>query len=73
MSAQSFNSGNIGTSAACYQSTFAVQGFTASNMSGRTFSINGQSNPSSLPAAVNGGYCFQVGSGGYSYAAFVTW
>jgi hypothetical protein len=74
---QSFNSGNIGTGAACYQSSYPIAGGNSSNMSGRTFTVNGQSvstnanfNP---PAKVNGGYCFQVGSGGLSYAAFTTW
>ena len=43
-------------------------------MTGRTFTINGTAFSSgTLPAKVNGGYCFQVGAGGLSYAAFVTW
>jgi hypothetical protein len=71
--AQSYNSGNIGTGAGCYESVFNVQGFTSSNMSGRTFAINGVNNPSTLPAKVNGGYCFTATSGGYSYASFGTW
>jgi hypothetical protein len=73
MSVQGYSSGNVGTNAACYQTTFPITGFTVSNQTGRTFTINGQSNPSSLPAKVNGGYCFAFGSGGYSYASFGTW
>jgi Ricin-type beta-trefoil lectin domain len=72
MSAQSFQSGNVGTAAACYQTTFPLAGFQSSNMTGRTFTINGQTT-STLPAKVNGGYCFVASAGGYSYASFSTW
>jgi hypothetical protein len=73
MGVQSFQSGNIGSNGACYQSSLPNAGFQVSNMTGRSFSINGVSNPSTLPTKINGGYCFQFGSGGFSYASFSTW
>jgi hypothetical protein len=77
MTAQSFNSGNIGTAAACYQSSFPIGGFSIANTTGRTFLVNGQvfsgSATQTLPPKTNGGYCFQATAGGYSYASFMTW
>ncbi len=72
--AQSFASGGIPTTAACYETTANLGGAQQSNMTGRTFSINGTAFTSgTLPAKVNGGYCIQVGAGGLSYATFSTW
>jgi hypothetical protein len=71
---QSFASGSIATTAACYETTASLGGAQQSNMTGRTFSINGTAFTSgTLPAKVNGGYCIQVGAGGLSYASFSTW
>jgi hypothetical protein len=71
---QSFASGSIATTAACYETTAGLGGAQQSNMTGRTFSINGTAFTSgTLPAKVNGGYCVQVGAGGLSYASFSTW
>ena len=72
--AQSFASGAIATTAACYETTASLGGAQQSNMTGRTFSINGTAFTSgTLPAKVNGGYCIQVGAGGLNYASFSTW
>ena len=73
-----YSSPNLGTAAACFQTTATLSGGGKYNMAGRTFSINGASTGSTdgsftLPAKVNGGYCFQATAGGNSYATFNTW
>jgi hypothetical protein len=74
LAAQSYQSGNLGTGAVCDQTTFPISNVIPSNMTGRTFMINGKSYSSGkLPAKVNGGYCFQATAGGYSYASFSTY
>ena len=72
-----YNSGNLGTGATCYQTTSPVTGGNCGNfLSPRALSVNGVQktcnavNWSSLPAARNGGYCFQTTAGNYSYAYF---
>jgi len=77
---ESFQSGNLGTNASCYQTTASLQGGNCGNFSGtKTLSVNGtpmtcnNQNWSSLPAKKNGGYCVSVTSGNFSYAYFTTW
>ena len=73
----SYNSGNVGAGAACYQTTASLSGGGRYNMAGRTFSINGVAMSGdgafTLPAKVNGGYCIQASAGGNDYASFNTW
>ena len=68
---------NISTNAICYESTYPLYGFNCGNMSGRTFSLNGQTitcgGNMTLPAKVNGGYCSQMSAGGTTSAYFGTW
>ncbi len=74
MSTQSFQSGSLGTAAACHQTTFPITSYTMAYMTGRTFSINGKAvpGPGPLPPKVNGGYCFQASAGGFAVASFGT-
>jgi len=72
-----YQSGALGTGAICRETTDPVAGGNCSNVAnGRTFQINGVSktcngqNWSSVPAARNGGYCVQLGTGNWSSAAF---
>jgi len=74
----SFQSGNIGTGAVCYQTTSVVHGGNCGNfVSPRTLKVNGTTEPctggnwSSLPAARNGGYCIQTTAGNQPWA-FIT-
>jgi PKD repeat protein len=76
----SYQSGNLGTSAVCYQTTSVVHGGNCSNfVSPRTLKVNGTTetcgggNWSSIPAARNGGYCMQTTTGNQSYASFALW
>jgi len=76
----SYQSGNLGTGAVCYQTTSVVHGGNCSNFaSPRTLKVNGTTescdngNWSSIPAARNGGYCIQTTSGNQSWAAFALW
>ena len=76
----SYQSGNLGTGAVCYQTTSVVHGGNCSNfVSPRTLKVNGTTeacntgNWSSIPAARNGGYCIQTTSGNQSYASFALW
>ncbi len=77
MATQSDSLTNISTNAMCYESTFPLNGFNCGNMSGRTFTLNGQvincGGNMTPPAKVNGGYCFQISSGGTTSAYFGTW
>lgn len=75
-----FNSGNLGTSLTCYQTTATINGGNCGNFaSGRALYINGTAmicnngNWSSVPAKVNGGYCVTTTAGDYSWAYFATW
>ena len=76
----SCNSGNVGATAVCYQTTGVVNGGGCSSfINGRTLSVNGVAETcdgnwsSPLPAKLNGGYCINIGAGNYSYAAFYIW
>ena len=73
----SFQSGNLGTGAVCYQTTSAVHGGNCGNfVSPRTLRVNGTTeacnagNWTSVPAAKNGGYCVQTTAGNQSFAFF---
>jgi hypothetical protein len=76
----SYQSGNLGTAAVCYQTTAALSGGNCGNfVSPRTLSVNGtmmscnNGNWSSLPPKVNGGYCVQTTAGSQAWAYFTTW
>jgi PKD repeat protein len=76
----SYQSGNLGAGAVCYQTTSVVHGGNCSNFtSPRTLKVNGTTescdngNWSSIPAARNGGYCIQTTSGNQPWAAFAVW
>jgi len=73
----SFQSGNLGTGAVCYQTTSVVHGGNCGNfVSPRTLKVNGTTEPctnsnwASVPAPRNGGYCIQTTAGNQSYAYF---
>jgi len=73
----SYQSGNLGTGAVCFQTTSPVHGGNCGNfVSPRTLKVNGttesctNTNWSSLPAARNGGYCVQTTSGNQPWAFF---
>jgi hypothetical protein len=77
-STASFQSGNLGTSATCQETTATLTGINCGNMSSRTLSINGTvvncgSTNLTAPPKVNGGYCFQTTAGGTAAAYFSTW
>jgi hypothetical protein len=74
----SYQAGALGTGAVCRETTTSLSGVNLSNITGRTFKINGTAfaadgTISALPAKVNGGYCLQATAGGLSYASFATW
>jgi ricin-type beta-trefoil lectin protein len=73
----SYQSGNLGTGAICKATYSSVTNGGMSNMDGRTFKINGVTKTGtsfgSMPAKVNGGYCFQAAAGGNTAAAFYTY
>jgi hypothetical protein len=62
---------------ACFSTTFTIQGAECTNSTG--FTVNGKAVTScggtaiTLPAKVNGGYCFQFGTSDPTYAAFTTY
>jgi hypothetical protein len=75
---ESYSSGNVGTGAACFETTASIMGGNCSNVTApRTFSVNGKEetcgqNWPSLPAKIDGGYCFQFTAGTPDYSAFAT-
>jgi subtilisin family serine protease len=76
----SYQSGNLGTGAICYETTANIYGGNCGNfVSPRTLSVNGTvqscsgGNWSSVPAKRNGGYCIQTTAGNYSWAYFTAW
>jgi hypothetical protein len=76
----SFQSGNIGTGAVCYQTTSLIHGGNCGNfVSPRTLTVNGTTescsngNWASVPAPINGGYCIRTTSGNQPWAYFTTW
>jgi nitrogen fixation protein FixH len=76
----SFQSGNLGTGAVCYQTTSVVHGGNCGNfVSPRKLSVNGVTqtcnggNWSAIPPTRNGGYCVQTTAGNYSWAYMTLW
>jgi hypothetical protein len=76
---ENYSSGNVGTGAACFETTADIQGGNCSEVPApRTFSVNGKvetcagGNWPSLPAKVDGGYCFQFSAGTPDYSSFTT-
>jgi hypothetical protein len=75
----SYQSGSIGTAAACYETTSPLQGGNCTNSGSRSFTVNGTSmsctngNWSKLPPKRAGGYCVQVAAGTPSWTAFAAW
>jgi beta-glucanase (GH16 family) len=78
-----FSSGNLGTGAACYETTANLYGGVCGNFAGdRALTVNGVAMscaadwtnwPTPLPAKRNGGYCVQTTAGDYAWAYFGTW
>ena len=78
--AVSYQSGNLGTTATCHETTVPIHGGNCGNfVSPRKLYVNGVAmncnwaNWSPLPAAKNGGYCVYTTSGNNAWAAFSTW
>jgi len=82
-SGTTYQSGNLGTTAACYEvaTTLTIQGGGCSNCTvsspARTVKINGATASNSgswtgIPAKVNGGYCIQITAGNPDYTQFYT-
>jgi len=76
----SYQSGNLGTGAVCYQTTSTLNSGNCGNfVSPRTLKVNGTtetcngSNWTTVPAKRNGGYCIQTTAGNQSYAYFTAW
>lgn len=75
---QNYNSQAIGLGAACFETTFNIQGGNCFNFAGRTLKLNGTAetcngaNWPSLPQKKNGGYCVDVSAGSNASAGFVT-
>jgi PKD repeat protein len=76
----SFQSGNLGTGAVCYQTTSVIHGGNCGNfVSPRTLQVNATTEPcnagnwASVPATRNGGYCIQTTTGNQPWAFFTTW
>ncbi|KYF62115.1 peptidase [Sorangium cellulosum] len=78
-SGPSYNSGNLGTGAVCFETTANLTGANCGNFaSGRTFEVNGTAvtcngGNITLPAKRNGGYCFEASAGNQAWAYFSTW
>jgi endo-1,4-beta-D-glucanase Y len=72
-----FQSGNLGPSARCFETTANLNGGNCSNMSSRTLTINAGAaqscNGFAYPAKRNNGYCIQVTAGSPDWASFSTW
>jgi hypothetical protein len=75
-----YNNTTLGTAEVCFQTTQSVAGGNCGNFAaGRAFTVNGVSrtcngvNWSSVPAPVNGGYCFHATAGNYAWAHLTLW
>jgi hypothetical protein len=75
-----YNSPSLGTGTVCLQTTHAVRGGNCGNFAaGRTLAVNGTvmtcngQNWTSVPAAVDGGYCFTATAGNYPWAFLTLW
>jgi len=79
-SSTNYNSPNLGTGAACYETitSYTLKGGNCNNFaSGRNLYVNGTqmncANWGTPPAPVNGGYCVYTTAGDYAWAVFATW
>ena len=71
-----YRSGNLGTGAACRETTANLSGGNCSNLGSRTLTVNSTAmnfGGWALPAKRNGGYCIQVTAGTPEYTSFETW
>jgi hypothetical protein len=71
----SFQSGPVGALEVCYETTSAVVQANCSNFTSRTLTVNTAAETCNnlnftLPARVNGGYCFHISAGSPSTASF---
>jgi hypothetical protein len=71
---------NLGTAATCHEVDGSMGGYVCGNfVDPRTFTINGTEvncvggGSGNLPAARNGGWCFEATAGDFSYAYFNTY
>jgi hypothetical protein len=78
--ALNYQSGNLGTAATCHETMGPLNGGVCGNfVNPRQLLVNGVPMNCnwtpwpSIPAAQNGGYCFQTTSGNHPWAAFATW
>ncbi|MBN2524777.1 MAG: hypothetical protein JXR76_00190 [Deltaproteobacteria bacterium] len=76
----SYQSGNLGSSATCHETSTNLSGGICGNFeSGRKLFVNGVEMACdwnthwTLPTAQNGGYCITTTDGGLDWAAFTTW
>jgi len=76
----SFQSGNLGTGATCFETSSRLfQGVTSSFDSSRTLTINGRPQPVNgnwkypMPPMRDDGYCIQISAGTNAFAAFAAW
>ncbi len=74
------NTGDLGTGATCHEVAGEIGSFVCGNfVAPRTFTVNDTmfdcptGGGGVLPAARNGGWCFQAGAGNNSYAYFATY
>jgi hypothetical protein len=75
-----FQSGNLGTGAACFETRSRLfQGESSSFVAPRQLTVNGRVEPLNgnwtypLPPMRNDGYCIQASPGSNSFAAFAAW
>jgi hypothetical protein len=73
------NSGDLGTATTCHEVSGSQGSMVCGNfVTPRTFTVNGTSfncasgSGGTLPAARNGGWCFEASAGNNSYAYFAT-
>jgi hypothetical protein len=76
---QNFQSGPIGTGAACFETTSELaSGTNSSFVSPRMLTVNGKQMPlngnwTALPVQRHHGYCIQATAGNHPWAAFAAW
>jgi hypothetical protein len=74
----SYQSGSLGPSATCHETTAWIKGISCGGFTGRALLVNGVavscSGQNVMPPPLrNGGYCFQASSGSEAWAWFATW
>jgi hypothetical protein len=76
---QNFQSGPLGTGAACFETTSELlSGTSSSFVSPRRLTVNGKQMPlngnwTALPTQRHHGYCIQTDTGNHPWAAFAAW